>query len=448
MKKRIRYYLGDLFLPRRFYLLAAGLSLVFLLRFFVAALGMLPFFLLLAAAVAVGTDYVLLFFSRGGITGERDCPGRLSNGDENSVILSFTNRYGFPIRVGVIDELPEPFQKRDFYVARRLAARTTEAISYTLRPVKRGVYRFGCLRAYASTLTGLVERRFNLAGEEEVKVYPSYLQLRKYQLMAEANRWSEAGVRQRRRLGHSMEFEQIKAYVPGDDYRTLNWKATARSGAWMVNHYVEEKSQQVYCVIDKGRAMKMPFAGLSLLDYAINASLVLSHIALRNQDQAGLITFSRRPDAFVPAAKKTVQMQLILEALYGQKTGYPESDFESLYITIRKHIPQRSLLVLFTNFETVSALRRQEAYLRKLAVRHLLLVIIFENTGIQELLSTSPADPRAVYTQIVAEQFAYEKRLIIRELHHWGIAAMLSTPAGVTVDALNKYIELKARHAL
>jgi len=448
VKKKLRYYLGDLFLTRRFYWLLGSLSVLFLIRFFVEALGALPFILLLAGLTAVVVDYGLLFFTSGKITGERRCPERFSNGDENEVTVHLRNHYTFRVRLGVVDEIPFQFQKRDVYFSRLLSAGGNDSIHYLLRPTQRGAYAFGAVRVYAATGLRWMERRFMIAGDQVVKVYPSFLQLRKYQLMAEANRWSETGIRRKRQLGHSMEFEQIKAYVPGDDYRTLNWKATARTGNWMVNNYIEEKSQQIYCVIDKGRLMKMPFDGLTLLDYAVNASLALSNIALRNQDKAGLITFSNRIGHLLIAEKKAVQMREILEALYNQQTGYPESDFERLYIAVRKNISQRSLLVLFTNFETLSALKRQEPYLRKMAAYHLVLVVIFENTEISKLLADPPVDTEGIYTRVIAEQFAYEKRLIVRELQQWGLPALLTAPAKVTVNTLNKYLELKSRQAI
>lgn len=410
---------------------------------------MLPFLLLLACLVILIFDYALLFCSPGGkIDGERDCASRFSNGDENPVRITLTNQYSFQVHIGMIDEIPFQFQKRDLYFLLELKAGETRQHTYMLRPVKRGVYGFGCVRVYVTSRLGWVQRRFKLAGDEDIKVYPSYLQLRKYQLMAETNRWSDAGIRRKRQLGHSMEFEQIMEYVPGDDYRTINWKATARSGNWKVNNYIEEKSQQVYCVIDKGRTMRMPFEGLSLLDYAINASLVLTSVALKRQDKAGLVTFSDRMGTFLGADKKGMQMQTILEALYHQKTSYQESDFERLYITLRKNIPQRSLLVLFTNFETLSALRRQEPYLKKMAVYHLLLVVVFENTEIRQMVHEAPRNIEGVYTQVIAEKFTFEKRQVVRELQRWGIAALLTTPDKVTVNSLNKYLELKARQAI
>src|SRR6476659_5258900 len=158
--------------------------------------------------------------------------------------------------------------------------------------------------------------------------------MRLYQLIATGTHLHESGVKRMRRIGHSMEFEQIKEYVRGDDYRTINWKATARKDGLMVNNYTDERSQQIYCLINKGRVMKMPFDGMTLLDYAINATLVLSNVALVKQDKAGLITFAENLDTFVQADKKPTQMNLVLETLYRQQTRFIESDIEQLYSVI------------------------------------------------------------------------------------------------------------------
>ncbi|MGL6268948.1 MAG: DUF58 domain-containing protein, partial [Chitinophagaceae bacterium] len=319
---------------------------------------------------------------------------------------------------------------------------------YHLRPVKRGEYNFGVINIYARSPLGLVIRRFRFGTEQQVPVYPSYLQMRRFQLLAISNRLSEIGVKKIRRIGHSMEFEQIKDYVQGDDIRTINWKATARRNQLMVNNFTDEKSQQVYCVIDKSRVMKMPFNGLSLLDYAINASLVLSNVALLKQDKSGLITFSEEIGNFLPASGKATQMNNILEVLYRQKTKYLESDFEKLFTLIRQRITQRSLVVLFTNFESLSALHRQIIYLRKIARNHLLMVVFFENTELTNRLH-SPADNlEEVYTQTIAAKFAYEKKMIVRELQLYGIITILTPPEELTVNTVNKYLELKARQAI
>ena len=409
---------------------------------------MLPYVLIGVVGCLFLVDYLFLFLQKRGLFATRTHAERFSNGDENPVRIDMENYYGLPVTVEVLDEIPTQFQRRDVLFKTVIPANAGKAIEYSLRPVKRGEYEFGSINIYVSGPIAFAKRRFRFQQHKMVPVYPSYIQMRKYQLLAIHNRLSEIGVKKVRRIGHSMEFEQIKDYVRGDDYRTVNWKATAKRGQLMVNHYTDEKSQQIYCVIDKGRGMKMPFEGLSLLDYSINASLVLSNVALMKQDKAGLITFSDRLGSLLMAEKKATQMQSILEVLYNQKTRYLESDFERLYAHIRNRITQRSLVVLFTNFESMTALNRQLTYLRKIARYHLLLVVFFENTELSQLIKKPVTDVESIYIKTIAEKFAIEKRLIVKELNKYGIFSILSPPQNITINTVNKYLELKARQLI
>ena len=400
------------------------------------------FFFLLAVVVA---DIILLFRIKKGLAGQRSTPEKLSNGDENEIVIQLQNFYPFKTDLTVIDEIPHQFQRRDLSFKLTLERGESKFIRYHLRPVKRGEYSFGAVNAFASSPLGFLSRRFRFSGDAIVPVYPSYIQMRKYELMAISNRLSEAGIKLIRRIGQNREFELIKEYVTGDDFRTVNWRATARRNAIMVNHYQDEKSQQVYSLIDKGRVMQMPFNGLSLLDYAINASLVISNIAIKKSDKAGLVTFQDRIGSIVPASKQNKQMFRIMETLFNQKTAYRESDFSSLYIHVRRKITQRSLLLLFTNFETIYGLQRQLPYLNRLSDQHLLVVIFFENTEMQSMLQQPANSLKAVYHKAVAEKLSYDKKLIVKELAKHGIQAMLTAPESLTVNTINKYLELKAR---
>lgn len=448
MKHILSKYITPLFLTTRWNIAITSCAILFIGRFFLSWLGILPYMALLAFTVLFVLDYILLFSKTNGFFAHRSHDERFSNGDENAIKIDLENKYSLKIHAEVIDEIPFQFQRRDVLFRTNIEAHKRAYINYSLRPVKRGSYEFGSLNIFVSTLIGLVSRRYKFAQETEVRVYPSYLQMRKYQLLAISNRLTEVGIKKVRRIGHSMEFEQVKEYVPGDDYRTLNWKATARKGQFMVNNYTEEKSQQVYCVIDKGRVMKMPFNGMSLLDYAINASLVLSNVALLKKDKAGLVTFSEQPGAFLAASSQAVQMQSILEVLYNQKTRYLESDFEQLYATLRRKINQRSLVVLFTNFESLTGMRRHLPYLKKISSHHLLLVVFFQNTELKALVDAPATTVEEVYTKTIAEKFAFEKRLIVNELKQYGILTILTPPQDLTVNTINQYLEIKARQAI
>jgi uncharacterized protein (DUF58 family) len=274
------------------------------------------------------------------------------------------------------------------------------------------------------------------------------MQMRKYQLLSQTTIQTEHGNKRMRKIGHSLEFEHIKEYVRGDDIRTINWKATARKGSLMVNNYTDERSQQVYCLIDKGRLMKMPFAGLTLLDYAINSTLVLTNVCLQKQDRVGVISFANKMGSIIPADRKPIQRENVLQLLYNQQTAFLESDYEMLYMQLRSHVKHRSLLVLFTNFESVSGLHRQLNYLRAIAKHHLLMVVFFENTELHQLSHLKADNLEDVYVKTIAEKFEFEKRLIVKELKKHGILSILTAPENLTINTVNKYLELKARQAI
>jgi uncharacterized protein (DUF58 family) len=393
-------------------------------------------------------DTLLLFASGKKIVGNRIMSEKLSNGDENEIKIALNNQYSFPIYSKIIDEIPFQFQQRNFEVKRKIKALGKDNYTYLLRPTERGEYSFGNLNIYAASPLRLVSRRFTYNKNQMVPTYPSYMQLRKYDLMAFSNNLFQYGLKKIRRIGHTMEFEQIKDYVQGDDLRTINWKATAKKSQLMVNQFQDEKSQNVYMIIDKGRVMKMPFNGLSLLDYAINATLVLSNVILKKQDKAGMFTFSKKVENRVVAEKRQSQMQQIMESLYNIKTDFFESDFSRLYIDVKKHINQRSLIMLYTNFETLDGLYRQLPYLKGIAKNHLLVVVFFNNTELDELIQQKSKTVQEIYDKVIAEKFAFEKRLIVNELRKYGIYSVLTKPENLTLDTINKYLEIKARGIL
>ncbi|HEY0177267.1 MAG TPA: DUF58 domain-containing protein, partial [Pedobacter sp.] len=228
----------------------------------------------------------------------------------------------------------------------------------------------------------------------------------------------------------------------------VNWKASARKGDLMVNSFTDEKAQNVYCIIDKSRVMKMPFEGLSLLDYAINASLVLSNIALVKEDKAGLITIAEKIGSIVPADRRPAHLGRIMEVLYKEKTRYLETNIEELHASIRRVLKQRSLVVFFTNFETMTALNRQLPFLKRIAKFHLLIIILFENTELKAMTESPAQDVEGIYIKTIADKFAYEKKLMVKELAKHGIMSILTPPDKLTVNVVNRYLEIKAQQKI
>jgi uncharacterized protein (DUF58 family) len=449
MKKALHWWDRTAFgVSSRVYLILLGISFIFVLSYFLPGLFDVARLLAAAFLITFFVDLALLFARREGLSIQRQVPERFSNGDENRVTLLIKNQNNFRTSIRLVDELPMQLQARNWKQQIELTADTQTAFVYTVQPKERGTYEFGTINAEVKSPLGLAVRRYFFDQEQTVKVYPSFIQMRRFQIMAVSNNMQQTGVKRVRRLGHSLEFEQIKEYVRGDDYRTINWKATARRGDVMVNTFTDERSQPIYCVVNKGRVMKMPFEGMTLLDYAINASLVISNIALQKQDKAGLITFGKTLDTFLLADKKPTQVNAIMESLYRQQTDFGEPDFEKLFSAVRNRITHRSLLILFTNFETVESLQRELPNLKRLAHYHLLMVVFFENTELKQLTNQKAKTTEDIYIKTIADKFRNEKKLMVRELRANGILTLLTTPEQLSIKLLNKYLELKNRQSI
>ncbi|MDD7914048.1 DUF58 domain-containing protein [Polaribacter ponticola] len=436
---------NTLFLNNRFFYSLAAISLLLVVGFFAPIFFEISKVLLFILSTLTIIDVIILYKTNDAIKVKRFLPERLSNGDENKISLELSNRFPFVAYLSLIEELPFQFQKRDFFFNQILQKNEVKTIHYNLTPKQRGVYLFGRINVYANSGLKLATKKFILGAEKELKCYPSFLKLKEFNIKVFNNSTTSYGTKKVRRIGHSLEFEQIKEYVSGDDIRTLNWKATAKRNQLMVNQYIEEKSQSVYTIIDKGRAMQMQFNGLSLLDYAINATLAISNIILTKQDKAGMLSFSTKLEDIVVAERRHSQISLISEALHNIKTDFSESDFSTLYSVVKRKITQRSLLILFTNFETIDGLNRQLPYLRALAKNHLVLVVFFKNTELNTLINSKAITIQEVYDSVIAEKFMYEKKQIVNELKKYGIHTVLTSPKSLTGESINKYLQLKSR---
>ena len=434
-----------MYLTNRFFWLFGALVVMFGLAYplgWLFPLALTGFFVALAL---VGVDIALLFLRRPPVDCRRSLAGVFSLSDPNPVHLHLLNRSNLHLHLTVIDELPLQFQRRDFEIHCSLPPGEPFQIDYPLTPLTRGIYAFGAINVFLATRLGLVERRLVFEQPQEVSVYPSIIQMKRFELRAMRQISHDTGLKKMRRIGHSYEFEQIKNYVEGDDFRSVNWKASGRRGLLMVNQYEDERSQQVYCVVDKSRAMRMPFEGLSLMDYAINTALAISNIILKKQDKAGLLTFSDVIGATIKAERDTGQLSRILESLYREKERPGESNYELLYEAVRRLISSRSLLLLFTNFESSYALERALPTLRRLSRSHLLVVVFFENTEIRRLAQEEVRKTADIYRQTVARQFLQEKKEMVQKLRQYGIQAILTKPQDLTLNTINKYLELKSR---
>lgn len=405
-------------------------------------LGQLTFFVLLTFTLL---DAVLLFRKKAPIAVTRTLPERLNLSDETTVSIRLINQTNSLYKTTVYDEPPYEMQARDLVFYSHLKGHTEKTVEYPFRPTRRGQYKWRNIHVFIRSFIGLVERRIIFPSLQEVSVYPSVLQMKKFEFLMFNPQTQQRGIKKIRRLGHNNEFEQIKNYVQGDDIRTINWKATSRTNELMINQYQEQRSQSVYAVIDKSRAMEHSFNGLTLLDYSINSALVFSNIALRKGDKMGVLSFSHKMGSMVAASTGRKQLQFILETLFAQKTAFKEANYPVLYLNLRKHIRSRSLLMLYTNFETELSMRRALPLLKRINKHHVLVVVFFKNTDLAEQVMKEPDTVRDVYVSTLADDVMNIKKRIADELKQHGIQTILTVPDELNVDTINKYLEIKSK---
>ncbi len=437
--------LSGLRFTERFFALSGGCIGLFAVSFGYS--GVYPFAQLMFI-VLLGTtlgDTLLLFRPKVRFDVTRTTGKLFSMGDENPIRLHVKSRVGFRTWVQLFDELPEQLQRRDFQMDLDFAPFERKRVHYHVRPTQRGQYGFGDTNLIVRSALGLVARRLIVTNTMEVPTFPSVIQMKKFELMAFARISTFEGMKKVRRIGHSYEFDQIKTYVTGDDIRSVNWKATSRRSQLMVNQYEDERSQQIYTIIDKSRSMHMPFHKLSLLDYAINTSLVISNIALKRYDKAGLISFSHTIGSTIRAERGPTQLKKILHSLYNERSFALEANYELLYRSVKNVVKSRSLLFLYTNFESPYAMERALPVLRRINASHLLVVMLFENTELSSYSEKRAAFITDIYTQTIAEKLILEKKHMVMKLRMHGIQTLLTRPEDLSMNTVNKYLELKAR---
>ena len=436
----------NLYLNRRFYIGVAICIAAFLLGYSYPIWYSIAIWFVRLLILLVLVDFFLLKSTAKHIDISRSISEKLSLGDVQQVLYKIENKSKLPLEYELTDELPMQLQHRNFVQQSTIIGEDTKKIKYRIRPTQRGVYRFGKLHIYITyPFLGLLQRRITADIEQDVAVYPSFIQMRKFELQVFSQTANMTGIRRVRQIGENDEFEHIRNYVQGDNIRSINWKATSRRGELMVNQYENSRSQMVYCIIDKGRSMKMPFGGLTLLDYAVNTSLVLSNIILKKHDRAGLITFSDKIGAIIKASAQHNHLQKLTNYLFNQSTGFSESNFELLFYTLRSQLSRRSVLLFFTNFEQPIELRRNLKYLKSLNQKHLLVVIMFKNTELESVKDMPTAKMKDIYYKTFTQKAIMEKEKIAAEIKANGIQVILTAPEDLSVNTVNKYLEIKAK---
>ncbi len=441
-----------MFLKNRFFIILFSIAAISALGILVDVLYGIAIAALCLFAIVSIADAVMLMTLR--LEGERSIASKLDLGEENIISFNVKIKKGRLRGAYVIDEIPTEFltdtDRHDMEKDRD----GDYGCHYAITPSCRGHFELGRTLVFASFL-GLLERRIVLVNSgKKVDVYPAFSRLREKDEQVRSKQILSTGSHKRQLPANQTEFRDIREYVVGDDIRTINWKATARTGNTMVNEYEDERSQHIVNVIDCGSAMQRTFHALSLQDHAINASLLVSYSALEKEsDCVGVCSYGPKGISFLPPRAGKVQFKSIMQQLYALGTEYGESDIEQLCLMLDRNVKRRSLVFLYTEIPTMSALERQLQFFKRISTRNCLVVV---NCLDKELESVSERHfegktQRKYHSQCVertlAKDMVNQKQLIADTLQQNGIYCLSIYPEALSFGVLKKYLELKEKRA-
>lgn len=379
---------------------------------------------------------------------ERRHAPRLYLADDNRIQLYVENSSARSASIRARDTPPVAFISSSLFVAGEVSGRGTATLSYTTRPTERGRYRFGGVVLRWQTPLGLLWREAHLALDEDVLVYPNLREVDRYDLLTRRGLLRELGVRNTRALGRGTAFESLREYQSDDDFRWIDWKATARRHQPITTLYETERNQRLMIVLDLGRMMQTRVGELTRLDHAVNAALLLGYVALSRGDRVGLLSFADRIDAYAPPRSGKSHFYRIVDQLYAVRAQTVESDYTAAFNRLRHDLHGRSLIAFFTDLSDPDVARSVARHLAALSRHHLPICIALSDPVLAERASQTPRNSRELYERVVASLRLEERETILDELRRLGIATVDVPADRLAIDTINRYLEIKERALL
>lgn len=368
---------------------------------------------------------------------------KLSLGADNPITVQVRNQSGRKASFQVRDEPPEPFVTEQLLFAGEAGPHQTWQTVYHVRPLRRGDYKFGSLSLRWQGPLGLVRRQGSVNAAAPVKVYPNLLDVRRYDLMLRNNRLQELGLRHTRQFGEGTEYERLREYLPDDDFRRINWKATARRNRPVTIEYQTERSQNIIAVVDVGRMMQSPVANMAKLDYVLNAVLLLGYVAAGVGDKVGLVTFADDIQSYLNPRQGKGQFYRMLEMLYGVEAQPVEPNYERAlnYLMLKQR--KRALVLLFTDLSGGFTMQALQVQVSLLAKKSLPLVVTISDPDVVAMARSRPHNSQTVYQQAAAARLLDERQLALDNLRRHGVQT-LDVPANqLSIAVINRYLQLK-----
>jgi len=375
---------------------------------------------------------------------QRQCEEKFSLGTENEVMISVRNNSGYILDMTFRDEVPEYFDVKEEFVRIISLPHVECQGKYYVIPLKRGEFTFGKVHCrYRGVLKLCLKSAvFDLDGN--YKVYPDLKDMRKFSLSTLKKSQMIYGMKKTKAYGIGTEFESLREYSEGDDYRKVNWMATARSNKLIVNTYEPEKNQQIFILLDSSRVMNSEIKNIKKLDYAINSAFLLADTALKKGDNTGLMVFDSEVKRFIKPGKGLGQFQLIAENLYNVQENFVSADYRGALAYLNEYQKRRSLLCIFTELFNADEALRMAAALKSIARRHIPLIITIKDMRLYDMANSDIKELNDVYNKSAAIKLADEREKVKKIFFESGIACLDIPPDKLSMEVVNKYLSMKS----
>lgn len=411
----------------------------------------------------VGTiDYLRNPFSNG-IDISRQTNTKFSLGVKNVVKLHINNRSPHPVKLTIKDDFPDEFLYEKVIYNCNIQSMGQSEISYTLTPLRRGIYQFKDIHVRCWGVLGLVVRQYRVPAPTEIKVYPNLQAVREYELLVKRGMLYRMGLKNSRQFGEGTEMERLREYSPDDDYRRIDWKATARHRKPIVREFETERSQDVVIILDTGRLMASPIRlnkpefemgelssnqVMLKLDFAINTTLMAAYVSMLKGDKVGLITFADKVYNYLSPKPGRKQFLTMLDTIYALPVQPVEPDYEMAFTYLSTKQRKRALILLFTDILDKDSAEGIATYVSQFSRHHLVVCITLSDSGIVELAEQDTSDSKSVYQKAIAQRLLQEKHATLEILKRQGVISIDVPAHQLTMAVVNKYLELKAKSSI
>lgn len=410
--------------------------------------GLWPLVAMLDLALLILTLADWLVARQATVSVSRALPTRFQVGVESTVSLDVINRSSRRLRLELRDDGPDDFTSPTDVLTTAVSAQSRLRLPYTCTPTRRGRFQFADLHLRVLGPLGLAWHERTSPAATEVSVFPDMRGASRLLLSDAALDFVNLGLRQLRRDGRGTEFARLRDYAQGDSVRDVDWKATARRGKPVTRVMESERSQTVFIGVDAGRSMAAQVDGLSKLDHAVNAALFLSFVAIRNGDRVGLVVFADGVKAFLPPAAGRTQYRKLVDTLYSSKPHLTYVDYLALFKELNTRLLRRSMLCVFTDFLDEDQAATMVGPMRRLSKRHVPVCLSIKDAALHRLLHTPPPDAEVAYQHAVASELLLDREAAKRKVGQDGVTVIDVEADALSLAAVNKYLEIKARGAL